>query len=239
MRAFWLSAACVASALGAGACSDDSERKVTVVAASSLQGTLDDIAADWTSESGIEVEISYAGSQTLAAQLRDGFPADVAIIASVRIIGELSSTRALYGEPVDFALNEIVLAFASGVQPVAIEELIGSDLIITLADPAVPLGEYTAAAFLHVGIDPGIVGPASLEPSAAAVVTRLRTGDADVAVIYATDASGFANSPLDGALATYSAAAIGGATDHGIEFLDHLGSPASRSTLVAAGFLVP
>lgn len=239
MRRAWLLAACAILAAAVGACSDSAERKVTVLAASSLQGALDDIATDWSSESGVEVEISYAGSQTLAAQLRDGFPADVAIVASARIIDELSSVGAFHGDPIEFALNEVVLAFAAGVTPVTVENLVESGLIITLADPAVPLGGYTTAAFENAGLDRTTVDVASLETSAAAVVTRLRTGDADAAVIYATDGAGFVTTPLGGQLAIYSAATISGASDDGVEFLGYLDSPSARSTLEAAGFRLP
>jgi len=234
-----LFAACAIVVIAAAACSSSSERTVTVVAASSLQSALDDIAADWTSETGIDVNISYAGSQTLAAQLRDGFPADVAIVAGARIVVELSSGGSLAGEPVEFALNEVVLAFADGVEPVSVADLAGAGLIITLADPAVPLGDYTALAFANAGIDPRSIEAASLETSAAAVVTRLRTGDADAAVIYATDGAEFASSPLGGQLATYTAASIAGTSDEGADFVDYLASQAVRDRLLAGGFIVP
>lgn len=222
----------------AGACSGSPQGKVTVLAASSLQGPLEEIADDWTQESGIAVEISYAGSQTLAAQLRDGFPADVAIVASENIVRELSSTSDLSEGPIEFAMNEIVVAFAADVAPVRADQLAGSDLVITLADPVVPLGGYTVEALQHAGIDIAAVRAASLETSAAAVVTRLRTGDADAAVIYATDAGDFATTSLGGTLATYFTIALSDSGDASA-LLVHLSSPAAHQRLLEAGFLLP
>ena len=156
-----------------------------MVAASSLQETLEELSADWTAVSGFDIDISYAGSQTLAAQLLGGLPADVAIVANVGIIEELRSAGSLAATPIPIASTSVVLAFRPEVAAVTMGELASSRLILVLADPAVPLGEYSREAIVRAGLSPDDLHPVSLETSASATVTRLRTGDADVALIYA------------------------------------------------------
>lgn len=221
------------------ACSDSGRAEIVVLAASSLQGSLDDIAEQWSDTSGVDVVISYAGSQSLAAQLRDGFGADVAVVANQAIFDQLVDNDVVDADPELVATSRLVLAFAPGVEPRDLTDIPTSDLILVLADPAVPLGGYSVDALTRAGLTVGEVNPASLEVSAAGVVTRLRSGDADVALIYAVDGAGFEVVAVDGPSTTYIATPIAGAPNEASNFVDHLISMDAQSIWLGAGFDLP
>src|SRR5262249_61022508 len=57
------------------------EGKVTVFAAASMKDALDEINAAFTKSTGIKVDASYAGSQTLVQLIEEGSRADVFLSA--------------------------------------------------------------------------------------------------------------------------------------------------------------
>ena len=61
----------------------------STLAAASLKDALDAVAADFQSETGNTVTISYAGSNALAKQIIEGAPADIFISAAVNWMDEV------------------------------------------------------------------------------------------------------------------------------------------------------
>src|SRR5262245_49322657 len=59
------------------------EGKVTVFAAASTKDALDEINAAFTKSTGIKVDASYAGSQTLVQRIEEGSRADVLLSADI------------------------------------------------------------------------------------------------------------------------------------------------------------
>jgi molybdate transport system substrate-binding protein len=91
--------------------------------------------------------------------------------------------------PIVFARNRLEIAVAPG-NPKGIRglaDLARTDLIVVLADPTVPAGKYAKQALAKAGV---WVTPKSLELSVAAVLQRVESGDADVAIVYTTDVIG-------------------------------------------------
>ena len=60
------------------------------------------------------MRLSFAGSDELAAQIRQGVKPDVYAAANTRLPDELYD-EGLLGEPVEFATNELVLAVPEGL----------------------------------------------------------------------------------------------------------------------------
>ena len=56
---------------------------LTVFAAASLKGALDEAVAAWSAATGGAANVSYAGSSVLARQIEEGAPADAFISASI------------------------------------------------------------------------------------------------------------------------------------------------------------
>ena len=92
------------------AASDDepaaSEPRLVVSAAASLSDALTACSEDFE---GADVKLSFAGSDELAAQIRQGVKPDVYAAANTRLPEELAQ-EGLLGTPVEFATNELVIA---------------------------------------------------------------------------------------------------------------------------------
>lgn len=174
-------------ALGAAACGSGSTA-VTVLAASSLHDVLPPVVEAFEREhSGVEVAVAYGSSTRLAAQVEAGAPAAVIVTAD-----EESAAR--FDVPArPFARTHLVIALAPG-NPGGVRSVADLASVRTvLAAPAVPLGRYSAEVLRKAGV---AVTPESHEPDARAVVTKVRQGEVDAALVYAADAGGLATVAL-------------------------------------------
>lgn len=80
--------------------------RVTVFAAASLRGALDEVIADTTSS----VVVSYAGSGLIARQVAQGAPADVILLANAAWMDWLESQKLLdHDSRIDLLGNRLVL----------------------------------------------------------------------------------------------------------------------------------
>lgn len=198
-RSSWLAAAAVlvlaaASAGPLGACSAPVERSisraspgpVTVAAASSFTSVLDrGLGALEAEDARWDARASFAGSQDVVRQVREGAPVDVVVLADRPTMQALVDDD-LVAAPVAFATNRLALAVAPGNPHglARLEDLAAPGLRVALADPAVPAGRYAARALEAAGV---ALRPASLELDVRAALARVRAGEADAAVVYATD----------------------------------------------------
>ncbi len=158
--------------------------EIKVLAASSLSGAFARLEADFTrSHPGVRVTLSFAGSQALATQIRQGAPADVFASADSSTMGKV---RDLVDGPQVFAGNllQIVVARGNPKGVRGLADLARPDLKVVLAAPEVPAGRYARQALeaRHVS-----VRPVSLEDSVKAVVTKVSLGEADAGIAYVTD----------------------------------------------------
>jgi len=173
------------------------------------------------------------GSNHLAAQLRDGAPADAFLTADVDLLDGLLSDPAPADLVRGFAYNHMVVAMPSDGPGWNPGDLHNRDLVLVVCARGVPCGDATWARFGDLPVD-------SLEPSARAVVTRLDLGEADLGIVYATDVAarpGLVQAwPHDPACpcVAYAAAAL---TDRGRSFLAFLDTPAARDVLAGYGFV--
>jgi molybdate transport system substrate-binding protein len=115
------SACCLAGALGACGSGDDEAasasgasgaepRRVVVSAAASLKRALTSYGERFE---GADVRLSFAGSDELAAQIRQGIKPDVFAAANTKLPDQLFA-EGLVERPVRFATNELVLAVPAG-----------------------------------------------------------------------------------------------------------------------------
>ena len=149
----WFGAAILCLALLAAGCGGPEDAELTVLAASSTRLALDDAVEAFERESGIDVAVSYAGSQTLAAQVAAGFPADIFISADVVHLERLRADD-LVANWTSIASNSLAILVADD-NPLGItgldEVLLRDDLVIVAADPAVPLGAHTERLLVQLG----------------------------------------------------------------------------------------
>jgi molybdate transport system substrate-binding protein len=228
--------------VGIGGCGGSSSGNgpVTVFAAASLSAVFD---APWT---GVHPTFNFAGSQALATQIQQGAPADVFASADPKNMQKLVDAG-LVETPKVFARNslEIVVAAGNPKHVAGLADLARTDLIVVLADASVPAGNYAEQALAKAGVT---VKPKSLELDVKATLAKVTSGEADAAIVYATDVqaagakvTGVAIPDAQNVVASYPIAIVK-ATKHrkaAQAFVDAVLSTAGQRALTAQGFRSP
>lgn len=181
----------ILSLLAGSACSPPGDELV-VLAAASLSPALREVADEFTStRPDARVSFSFAGSQTLAVQLRSGARADVIATAGSEILVGLNDDR-LVMQPRRFASNEMVWilpADAPDTTPTALlQRLYDPELRLVIAAPEVPAGRYALESLELLNMleaaEPRIV---SRELDVRGVLSKVQIGGADLGIVYKTD----------------------------------------------------
>lgn len=163
---------------------------ITVFAAASLQGPLDEVAARWEDETGHSVRISYSGSQELSAAILAGLPADVFISSSPDLIDRLQSLGHVTARK-DLLGNALVLiAHGQDAAPVALDDLpvlLGDDLLSVALVEDTPAGQYTKTALDNLGLWDDLSRSVIQSDSVRAALDYVSRGEAPFGVVYATD----------------------------------------------------
>ncbi|MFD3612743.1 molybdate ABC transporter substrate-binding protein [Streptomyces atroolivaceus] len=245
-----LSAALLATLAACGSGDDGRDSagpgtRLTVLAASSLTDVFATAGAVYENEHpGTEVTFSFAGSQELAAQVRQGAPADALVTADTKTMDGLAADT---GKPTVIAKNRLVIAVGEG-NPQKVEsltDLAGPALKVVLAAPEVPAGRYSGQILEAQKID---VRPVSQEPNVRAVLSKVGLGEADAGLVYRTDAA-TATGKVDAidipdaqnAIAAYPAATLKSSGDSkaAAAFVSWLSTPEAQKILQDAGFQKP
>lgn len=218
---------------------------LTVLAAASLTDVFTEAADRFAQEhEGVTVEFSFAGSQELAAQIQQGVPADAVVTADTATMESVAEET---GEPAVIARNELVIVTPPG-NPAGVEDLtdLAQDgLRLVLAAPEVPVGRYGEEILDRAGVS---VTPVSQEPNVRAVLSKVRLGEADAGLVYATDAASAGEDVLtfpipaeQNVIAAYPAAVLNTSEhpDEAAAFVAWLGTEPARDLLTAAGFVTP
>ena len=220
---------------------------LTVFGAASLTEAFEDVQKTLESSApDLNLTYSFAGSQDLVQQIREGAPADVFASADEKNMQELVDDG-LVERPEVFARNELAIAVEPG-NPKGIkglEDLSRSDVTVVLADPSVPVGSYSQQVLDEAGVT---VKPASLELDVKATLAKVTSGEADAAIVYQTDveSSGGKADAVDlpddqNAIATYPIAVVKGAGNKAAAraYVDEIISGSGQDALKAKGFLPP
>ena len=240
-----------AAACGTGLATDDGEggaprdTTVTVLAASSLTDAFRGAERAYERQHpGTDLRVSFAGSQTLAAQVRQGVPADVLATADTRT---MRSVAAETKKPRVFATNRLTIVTAPG-NPHGVgglKDLADPGLKVVLAAEEVPVGGYSRDVLAHHHVD---VRPVSLESNVRSVLSKVQLGEADAGIVYETDAhsSGdrveqVAIPAADNAVAAYPVAVLESSEhpDEAVAFTRWLRSPDGFAHLREEGFRGP
>ena len=185
----------VVAVLVAVACSPVSERaqggRVVVLAASSLRAVLVEVEADLDQRmGGADVAVTVDGSSALASAVIEGAPGDVLISADEATMQRLIDAGEVErGATRVIATNALVIAVPRG-NPRDVRglgDLSAGDLIVSLCRAEVPCGAYAEQVFERAGVS---VPGAGREASVAAVLAKVRLGEADAGVVYRTDVGG-------------------------------------------------
>src|SRR4051794_6579576 len=190
----WLAVALALPLLAVGCGSDESasgskRAKLTVSAATSLKQAFERCAPTF---SAAEVRLQFAGSDELAAQIRQGVKPDVYAAANTKLPEQLAH-EGLLGTPVVFAGNRLVIATPRDSGVASLDDLAraGTKLVIGAKD--VPVGAYTLDVLNRLPQgerDAILANVRSEEPDVGGVIGKLTQGAADAGFTYVTDVEG-------------------------------------------------
>ncbi len=224
------------------AADDDDDTPLTVSGAASLQTALGECAGD--------ARLQFAGSDELAAQIRQGAPVDVLAAANTKIPEELAGEGKLE-DPVSFVSNQLVLAVPADSDIQALDDLEADGLRLVIGAEGVPVGDYTRTVLGNLAAEQGdaiLANVRSEEPDVKGVVGKLTQGAADAGFVYATDARAAGDDlraielPAElEPVATYGAGVVA-ASEHKEQaqaFVDGLVDGPCHDALIEAGFGEP
>jgi len=157
-----------------------------VLAAASLTGPLDEVAAAFEKEHPrVDVVISYGGSSALAQQIVEGSPADVFFSANESTMATVSDAG-LAAHPAVVLTNTLEIAVPAGNPGgvMGIADFARPELVIALCDPAVPCGSAAAKLLDLVGVTASVD---TLEEDVKAALAKVALGEVDAALVYRTD----------------------------------------------------
>src|SRR4051812_27206333 len=172
---------------------------LTVFAASSLTDAFNEIGqAFQQSYPGVTPKFNFAASTALRQQIEQGARADVFASADQVQMEMAKKSGVIAGEDRLFAKNKLVLIYptANPGKVSSVQDLARPGLKFVLTDRYVPIGAYARQALESMSKDPQF-GPdfatrvlanlKSEELNVRAVVTKVQLGEADAAIVYATD----------------------------------------------------
>ncbi|PWI43998.1 molybdate ABC transporter substrate-binding protein [Streptomyces sp. ICBB 8177] len=218
---------------------------LTVLAAASLDNVFKaEGAAYEKAHPGTTVRFSFAGSQDLAAQVKQGVPADVLATADTKT---MAGVEAETGSPTVFARNRLTIVTPPGnpKKVTGLSDLSKSSLKVVLAAPQVPVGNYGDKVLKAQHVT---VHPVSQETSVTAVLSKVELGEADAGIVYVTDAEGAKGKVAtvtipDGqnSIASYPAATLDSSRNKAdaAAFVSFLASSQGQSILRTYGFQQP
>ena len=180
-------AVAAAGTLALTACSQNDDEAITVFAAASLHEVFEEIGELYTEETGVAVEFNFAGSSGLVEQLANGAPADVLATADEATMDSAVGSGLTSADPEVFAENFLVIATPSG-NPAGLSSLadLGDEAVeAVICAEQVPCGASAQRISAAAGVQ---ISPVSEETSVTDVLGRVRNGEADAGLVYATDA---------------------------------------------------
>lgn len=240
---------CSEGAAGQQNSEDPEQVTLQVLAAASLNQPFEEIAEDFTAaHPELSIEISYAGSSTLVQNLQAGAPADVLATAD-----EVSMNTANDAGLIDvdsraiFASNTLV-GIVPADNPASVDSLqqaVAPEVNLVTCAPQVPCGALSQAVAEAAGVK---LEPVSEELQVSDVLGKVRSGQADAGLVYATEA---ALAPqevevfhIDGADDARNFYPIAQTSDTdqpeaSAEFIDYVQSDSGQAVLEAHGFGAP
>jgi molybdate transport system substrate-binding protein len=160
---------------------------VTVFAAASLKESFTTLGERFEKDHpGTKITFNFGGSDSLAAGITGGAPADVFAAASPKTMKIVTDAGDASGTPATFVRNQLEIATLPGnpERISSLEDLTGSGLKVVLCDKEVPCGAAAQKALEAAGLK---LTPVSYEQDVKSALTKVELKEADAAVVYKTD----------------------------------------------------
>ncbi len=235
--------------------------EIIVFAASSLTDAFGEIGQNFQAAyPGAWVTFNFASSSALRTQLEQGARADVFASANQQEMARARESNVTAGEEKIFARNRLVVIVPrtnpGGVA--RLRDLSKPGLKFVTAAPEVPVGVYTQDMLDRLSQDPAFGSDfkdrvngniVSRETNVRQVVAKINLGEADAAVVYATDVTPDLSDGIKAinipdqynTLAAYPiATAMPASNPRGADaFVSYVTGPAGQEVLKKWGFIPP
>lgn len=170
---------------------------VLVFAAASLKNALDDIAAQWSKETGKQTKISYAASSALARQIEGAAPADIFVSADLDWMDYVAQRKLIKAESrANLLANRIVLiapkdskADAKIEKGFPLRTLLGEGRLAMANVDSVPAGKYGKASLEALGVWASVQDRIAQAENVRAALLLVSRGEAPLGIVYQTDAA--------------------------------------------------
>ena len=252
VRLLWPPLCALAAAAAIVGCSPGSEpERLLVFAATSLINAIEEIRPAFQEKEGIELAVSYGGSQMLAQQIVQGAPADLFISAGEGPVELLAGRDLTDGGARSLLSNDLVVVSRMAGTPLESIEDLASGLVgrVAIADPDLaPAGAYARESLVNLGLWESLADKLVLSHNVRVALAYVEAGNADAALVYRTDAMASNGLrvldivPADTySTVVYPAVLIrgSGGRERAELFLDHLQTPSVREVFARYGFLPP
>lgn len=219
---------------------------LTVFAASSLTDAFTEIAKTFEAQhEGVTVILSFGSSSTLATQIGEGATADVFASADTSNVAKIVPED----QVIVFTKNKLVVI--SNPELTTLESLASSDYLLVLADESVPAGRYARQVLENLNSVYGadyastVLGNlGSNETNVRQVLSKVELGEADVGIVYVTDALGTSLTAIDipddyNVIADYGITVVPDSTQRELaqQFVDFILADEGQAILQQWGFL--
>jgi molybdate transport system substrate-binding protein len=216
------------------------QAQITVYAAASLTDVFPKIDPNQ--------RYSFGGSNTLAAQIQQGAPADVFASANMTLPNQLLASD-VCSKPIVFTRNTLVVIIPrsnpAGIRTVY--DLTKPGVKVVVAGAGVPVGSYTLQILRNMNLSAGVLrNVVSRETDVREVLSKVALGEADAGFVYRTDARSVPGKVTVLRLPAwaqpkvqYGMCVVASSTHRAdaLAFVNKVLSKAGQSKLVSAGFL--
>jgi molybdate transport system substrate-binding protein len=174
----------------------DDAKPLTVFAAASLKGSLDDVAGLYEKKTGVKVSISFAASSALAKQVEAGAPADLFLSADLKWMDYLVEKGFVKKESVVKLLGNRLVLVGPKDSTTALKIAKDFPLAATLGDQhiamgevkSVPAGKYGVESLKFYGVWKDVQPKVASADNVRAALQLVARGEAPLGIVYETDA---------------------------------------------------
>jgi molybdate transport system substrate-binding protein len=222
---------------------------ITVSAAASLANVFTEIGKQFEKANpSTKVQFNFASSSSLVSQIQSGAPTEVFAAADLTSFDKLLTSGNVVKSPKVFARNSMQLVVKPGNR-LGITSVadVNKASIVSLCAKTAPCGAYAATVLSRYGV---VIAESKITRGidATATLNAVSTGDADAAIVYATDALSAKKSVATISIpagknvkALYGIGVVRGSKNYrqAESFMSFVLSPAGQKILKSFGFLAP
>lgn len=165
----------------------NNEQYVNISVAASLTDGIEEVAKNYTRDTGVEVRINLGGSGSLRRQMEDGAPVDFIFLASKNHIDRLAKEK-ITDESKYLLENSLVVIGNNKINSLK-DILINTKKPMAMGDPDfVPAGRYGRESLIKSNLWEEFKGKIIFTKDVRTALFYVKRGEVDYSIVYKTDA---------------------------------------------------